>query len=475
MLSLLRDKKIKKTIWIILCILVLPSFLFWGIATSVRSKDNKGSGVVGKIAGRSISVPDFKDSFEAVRNNAIMQFGEDLNEIQKYINFEEQAWERLVILNEARKRKLKATDKEVIETIQNYPFFKRKEQFDQRTYEDMLRYVFHTQPRIFEEQTRQNILIAKLFEAATAAVKVSDEEVRNKYVEENEQISVQYIASIPHDFAPKDNSIDEKEMKDYYSANSLQFKRPPSFNVEYIALDSEEKTKSLLPYLENKDKLNELLKQMNLTIKETGLFPENSPIPEIGWAPQIANIISKAKVGVFLTPVQFNKTFYILKLKEKKDSFIPEFDTVKDLIKQKLIQQKSDEAAKSKITACLEKLKQNYQNDPKSADFDAAAKEFGLKSSATDLFKYQSYLEGIGSSDEFWKTGKILKESEFSDVISLPSGYYIIKQKSKVGIDEAKYKEESAALTKKALLQKRQEEFGKFVEQLNANAKRFMK
>jgi len=474
MLNKLRDKKTKKIIWITLCVLILPSFLFWGIATSVRGKDNKESRVIGKISGKSITMPEFKDSFEAVRNNAVMQFGENLSDIQKYINFEEQAWERIIILTEARKRKIKTSDKEVIETIQNYPFFQRKDQFDQKTYEEMLRYVFHSQPRIFEEQTRQNILITKLFDTVTATTNVAEEEIRNKYIEENEQLSVQYITAIPHDFLPKDDSISEKEMKDYYSADSLQFKQPPSFNIEYIALDSEENVKKLLPLLENKDKLNELLKSLSITIKETGFFPENSPIPEIGWAPQIANTISKAKIGVYLAPVQFNKNFYILKLKERKEAYIPEFETVKDLIKQKLLLQKSQEAAKSKITACLEKLKQNYLKDPKSVDFEAAAKEFGLKSNVTDLFKYQSYLEGIGSSDDFWKAGKNLKEGEISDIINLPSGFYIIKQKSKVGIDEAKYKEESIVLTKKLLSQKKQEEFGKFVEKLKTNAQRFV-
>lgn len=473
MLNKLRAKKTKKIIWITLCVLVLPSFLFWGIATSVRGKDNKESGTVGKISGKSISMQEFKESFEAVRNNAVMQFGENLSEIQKYINFEEQAWERIIILTEAKKRKLKASDKEVIETIQNYPFFQRKDQFDQKTYEEMLRYVFHSQPRIFEEQTRQNILMSKLFNATTETTNIAEAEIRNKYIEENEQLSVQYISAIPHDFLPKDDSISEKEMKDYYAADSLQFKQPPSFNAEYIASDSVENINKLLPYLENKDKLNEILKSLNMTIKETGLFSENSPIPEIGWAPQISNVISKAKTNVFLPPIQFNKTSYIFKIKEKKEAYIPEFDAVKDLIKQKLILQKSQESAKTKITDCLTKLKQSYLKDPKSADFDSAAKEFGLKSNVTELFKYQSYLEGIGSSDDFWNAGKDLKEGEFSDIISLPSGFYIIKQKSKVGIDEAKYKEESAALTQKLLLQKKQEEFGKFVEKLKVNAQRF--
>ena len=44
-----------------------------------------------------------------------------------------------------------------------------------------------------------------------------------------------------------------------------------SFNLEYVAVDSEDKIKSLLPHVNKKEYFNKLVKDMGLTLKETGI------------------------------------------------------------------------------------------------------------------------------------------------------------------------------------------------------------
>ncbi len=182
MLKLLRNKKTAKRIWIGLAIIIMPAFVFWGFGSEMRSKDGKG--YVGKISKKKISVAEFKDSLNAVRNLAIMQYGDNLESIEKNLNLEVQAWQRLALLSAANKFKIKASDKEVIEQIKSYPFFMRKGQFDNRVYNEVLRYIFRTQPRVFEEQTRQNIIISKLYHKITDGVTISEKEVRDEYIKE---------------------------------------------------------------------------------------------------------------------------------------------------------------------------------------------------------------------------------------------------------------------------------------------------
>ena len=138
MLKILRNKKTAKKIWIGLAVIIIPAFALWGFGGAGGGKE---SSVAGKIFGRNVSNLELKDSLIAVRTMAVMQFGDRLPEIEKYLNFEAQAWERLIILYEAKKRRIQVKDKEVIEAIRNAPYFRDKNGFSNRIYQEALRYI----------------------------------------------------------------------------------------------------------------------------------------------------------------------------------------------------------------------------------------------------------------------------------------------------------------------------------------------
>ncbi len=180
MLKLLRNKKTAKRIWIGLAIIIMPAFIFWGFGGEMRDKD--GSRYLGSISGRRITPLEFNNSLSAVKNAAIMQYGENLQAIEKTLNLEAQAWQRLALLEAAKKSKIKASDQEVIAQVESYPFFKRSGTFDNKTYNELLKYVFRTQARAFEEQTRQNIIISKLYSKITDGITINDKEIREGYI-----------------------------------------------------------------------------------------------------------------------------------------------------------------------------------------------------------------------------------------------------------------------------------------------------
>jgi len=466
MFKLLRNKKTQKRIWIILCVVILPPFVLWGAGSLMHGQKQNAPHF--KIFGRSVSESELNDSIEAVRNQAIIQFGDNFTEMQKFLNLEAQAMERLILLSEAKKRKIKVNDKEVVDFIEGFPLFQNKGQFDTRVYSSMLRYVFHTLARAFEEQSRQNIMLEKLFELTTKDVLVSAEEIKEGYRKENEQISVYYIASVASDFA-KEVTASEEEIKEYFTKNSLSFKQPLSFNIEYILLDAPEKRTIVISRLGKKEDFHKIAKDLSLQIKETGLFNQLTPIPGIGWSPEILNIITKSEIGK-VTTVQIDKNYYAVSLKEKKEPYIPEINEIKDKVKDALVKDKSLVLAKQKITQCLAMLKDTTTLNPKAVDFDKAAKALGLKSSSTDLFKYSSYIENIGASDEFYNVARTLKDDEFSGIITTPAGFYIIRVKLRVVIDETKFQSEKEAFRKKLLEQKKQESFAKFYNELKRKA-----
>ena len=158
--------------------------------------------------------------------------------------------------------------------------------------------------------------------------------------------------------------------------------------------------------------------------------------------------------------------YYFMRLKDRKEPNIPEFEKIKTKVKEVLIKERSEKTAKKRMEDALKSVK-----DPNTkADFNVIAKKLGLKTGSTDLFQSNSYIEGIGASDKLWLLGDKLKSEETSDIIDMPSGRYIVKVKQSLDIDDKKYNEEKEEFSQKLLSQKKQEAFSKFLEDLRRKA-----
>lgn len=464
MLRKLHNKKIQKRIWIVLLVLILPGFIIWGFSSSLRSPRQQDRGH-GKIFNQNINEEQYLAALQAIETQLRMQLGENYLQYQKLFDLNSMALQRLVMLYEADKRKIKISDSELIDFIQKDPSFYRKGVFDENLYGQIIKYSLHLQPRFFEEMTRQNLKISKLMQDITKGLKLTDAQVKEAYNKENEQMSVYYISSIPADLYP-DQHPSEAELTEYFGKNSLQFKKPLSFNLEYLSWDPAGQVKDLNLRISRKDSLETIAKDNNIVVKETGLFAEVDPIPGIGWSKEISKSLGAAKTGELIGPLEIEKKTYLFRLKAKKEPYIPEFKDIKEEVQAGFVKMKARELARSKIDECAKKIKELSATDVKSLDFDKIAKDFSLKSASTGLFKSGSYIEGIGASDEFFNTAKSLKENAASDVIELPSGFYIVRLKEKPALDEKKFSEDKVKFEEKLLKQKKDEYLEKFFAEL---------
>ena len=474
----LHSKKFQKRVWIVLAVIVIPPFIFWGAGSLMRNRSGERD-YIGTVFGRKVSIAEFRDAYTAVKNRIYLQLGEEtFASKEKDLNLEGQAWEWIILLQEAKKRRITVSDKEVIDAIAS-EFSVGKYGFDERVYNEIL-YRLRCKPREFEEQTRQRLKIGKLSDDVTKNIRLTDEEIREEYRKAHEEVSLTYIAGIAGEFA-KGISPAEEELKDYFSKNSLDFRKPLSFNMEYASIPAQGKSEETLNQLiqaaytrlRKKEPFEKVAKEMGLTLQETGLFGENDPIPGIGWNP-ISVMISKAKVGEYLNPVYANNAYFLLKLKERKDPYIPEFEAVKGKVKEAYIKVKSQEIARGKIEECLAKIKEESPSTPGGVDLEKIAQAVGgVKSGVTESFKFGSYIEGIGASDEFWLKARQLKDKETSDIFTTSAGYYIFTVKARKEIDEKKFGEEKEAFAKQLLAQRKLETFGLFVEDLRAKSQRY--
>ncbi|MEK6527793.1 MAG: SurA N-terminal domain-containing protein [Nitrospirota bacterium] len=353
MLKFLRNKKTAKKVWIGLAIIIIPAFALWGFGGSSRSKEETAS--VGKIFGHSISITEFKESLSAVKTFALMRFGDKLPEIEKYLNLEAQAWERLVLLHEAMTRKINVSDKEVITTIQSTPYFQDKNGFSNKTYNETLRYTFRVQPRIFEEQTRQNLILTKLYEQITKNVKLNDEQIRQEYLKTNQELNIDYIAGLFSDFAAKIKPSD-KESADFFEKNKALFKEPPTKDKPTRTpelAEIKDKVKTYLIQEESKkmaeNKIKECLEKIKtlgfsqaaktngLKTGQTVFFKSNGKIENLGNAEMFWKAAKELKTNAPSNMLSDENGYYIIKLGSIKPIDEAKFAKEKQEFGQKLL------------------------------------------------------------------------------------------------------------------------------------------
>ncbi len=479
MLKQLRNKKTAKRIFLFLALIIVPAFVLWGSGSLIRDKSKEN--FAGEIFGRKIPMDVYRDCLMAVRNQAYIQFGDNFNQIQGLLDLEQRAWERLIILTKAKQEKIKVSDKEVVQTIADYPFFQKEGKFDDRIYQQVLRYGLGITPKDFERHTRESLMITGLFKKFTQGITVSDEEVLNEFKKENEKIKVAIIAFNNKDFE-SEIQVNPQVVSDYFDKNKQNFLLPVHLNLEYIGVNltpestAEDKQKAkgkITSVLEvaKKDSAWSTFSQKNsLTHKITGLFSVEEPIPGIGWSKEFFEAIAPLKVGQMSDIIATDAGFFLVKLLDLKQPHLPEFDEVKDkvteAIKKELTRKLSLTKAENFKKIIEEKLKQE-----KTADFKKIANELNLKTSETDFFKRDQYIESIGLSFEFSQKAFFLLDKPHSlETASTPQASYIIKLAGSTQVDMEAFKKESQDFRKKIEAQKKEEAFFNLVQKLKSEA-----
>ncbi|MFH1578132.1 MAG: SurA N-terminal domain-containing protein [Candidatus Omnitrophota bacterium] len=464
----LRNKKVARKIWIVLAIVIIPAFCFWGVGSALR--DRKESGLLAKVSGKTINTHEYVKNYKAVSNQYLIQLGqEQFRQLRQYLNLEAATWDRIVLLREAKKKRINIKNQEVVSAIKQYPFLQTEGKFNPVLYQEMITYVFGTTPREFEEEIRDNLIIARLFEEVTRDIAIEENEIKESYDKTREEISLEYIHASVDKFLDQ-VSLESQELLDYYNNNPEGFRKPLSYNLEYIEVDDENKEAidKIAEMLKQNSSLQEAAKNTGLIISETGLFSIDEPIPKIGWSTEILKIISKLKAqgNPWPQPIQSDtKIVYFISLKEEKQSFIPPFDHVKEGVKQALRREKSGRKAEETLQTC-------YQEG--IVDFTESAEKFGLESGQTELFKRRSYVEGLGDSNLFFEAVENLQKEEISQIINTASGFYIVKLKERVRPAEEKFEEEKEGFAANLLEEKKQNYFTEFIAELKSRPNTFI-
>lgn len=502
MLKILRKKGIaKKIIWAIAVVIII-SFGFLGTAYLIT--DQFSDNYAGRIFGRKISLQDYQKAFQQVQTQAIMRYGDNFQQIQQFLDFDNETWDRLILLHEAGRRKISVDNEEVVESIAALPFFMRDGQFDTLIYNDILRFYFRMRPQEFEDAMRDDLRIRKIVESVTADVTINDSDAFAKYKEQKDQVKVQYALIEPESFI-KDVPMDDTKGRAIYDANPAAFETSPSINVNYIrfpfpetetptepnpdeslettdAAPSNEKTEAIAALKQKAEAIttdlfngvsfSETAAKHGVEAQETGLFNGNQPDLTPGWSFNTLNYLFQAEVNESLGPIETDNAFLVVQLKERQDATIPSYEEVRDQVQEQVRKSAALDIASQKAQEYLSQLESLLLENPEMELADVAA-QLNLSVQITPAFNRGQYLPKIGISEEFQNASFALSENDRlgKTIISTPAGPAILYLAEVIPASQEQFESDKDAFVKTLLAEKTNQIFSDYLTELRAEAK----
>jgi hypothetical protein len=178
-----RKKRNYKIIMWSVAVVIIPGFLIWGIGISNSGRRASLAAVVNRDG---ISQRDFSQAMYDTEQNYRKIFGEKYDEFAGKLNLEKGVLEELIrekiLAQQARKRHIRVSDKEVIETIKSDPVFKDdKGAFSEQKFQQVVANIPPNDLTKIEEGTRNRMVVQKLKQQVVSetAIQVTDAEVND--------------------------------------------------------------------------------------------------------------------------------------------------------------------------------------------------------------------------------------------------------------------------------------------------------
>ena len=475
MLRILREHA---SSWMLKGILVLVavSFISWGGYSYFREKKVT---YAAQVNGVTIGAREYYDALQTEIKQYREALGPSFSEkMVEELHLKDKTLDGLIdkilIIQEAKRLGLSVSDEELREAIESIPAFQENGQFDNRRYEWFLRSNRMT-PEEFEQSQRENLLISKVVSLIKLNEgKVSDEEVLDTYLFENERINLVFLKIVPDSLKSQVNA-NEVEIKDYYQKHQEEFRIPTLVQAQYLLFrpsdferkvqisldeakrfyDSRKDTfkipkqvriRDILVKLEPQDtpdkieakkkKAEEILEKAKKTKDFASLAKQYSEAEnaskggDLGWiqkemlGEQLESILFKMKAGDLSGVLGARDGFHIFKVEEVKEEKLKPFDAVKDQILLSLEKEKAKAEASRKADDAFYSLF-------RSRDLEGYSKEKDIPIKTTGLFKEGDEIPDIGKNPLFYSSASSLRLGEISPVVNIPPNFYILKLLSK--------------------------------------------
>ena len=475
MLDVLRKRKRSWLILTPLAVIIITFVLFYGGS----GLQDPGMENVAEVNGEVISQREFAFHYQRMLERYRDLFKGSLTpELIQNLNLKsallEELIQRRLLLQEARRLELTATDDDLMNAIASIPEFQENGRFNKERYLQLLR-VNNLTPGQFEAEQREQMTIQKLRNIILDAVHIAEAEVRNRYRFEQERVNFYFVRLPLSDYLPQvkvseeeiakfyENNqpllreplrvqveyltypfdrfadavkVSEKEIKDYYEANrDTKFRTPQGAKVRHIFIRAPEGADTA-----QKDaaraRANRILAEARAGKDFAELAKKHSDDPsaaqggDVGWLTK-GQMLAALDQAVFGLPeggisdvIETAAGYHIVKVEEVRAEKTQSLKEASPEIVRTLKAEKGKREAANAADRGREKLLAG-------TDFSELARQGGVSAKVTRWFASSEVLQEIGPVQEFYKTAFSLSPREISPVIEGSAAYYLMRLKDR--------------------------------------------
>ncbi len=352
---------VKLVLWTLVLAFVGTMGLVWGYGKE------KGERPVAKVGNYSISHVEYRRYYENMLRRLQEMAGASLTrDMIKQMNLERSALDALVMeklqLKAAKDAGMVVSDEEIRRDIEITPAFQRDGHFDRDVYFAALR-GNNLAPREYEKMLKQDLMIRKVAQVVTDSVQLTDQEVLDAFMRENEEVKARYFEVIPLVFTADSLRGADKALDAYFTANASRFIRPEQRTVQLIHADAAQgkdgdaAKKKLFAIMNDASG-----KDLKAQAAANGLrYEEWSPVagemtnnnPDAG---KLLSRIFGAKEGELTGPVQLANSACILKVTKIIPSRAPKLDEVRKEVEAAYVKEESLRRAAEAASKAVERL-----------------------------------------------------------------------------------------------------------------------
>ncbi len=429
MLKKFRARHIKTTLWILL-IIIVPSFVFWGISSFIR---NRKANAVVIVGDKSLSYSELKKYLIMANIFYQLTLGEDFyRNTNRQALIENKAFEYILLLKKAKEDNIKATDKEVVDLIKN--IFSYKGEFDNEYYKRYVQGKWMMTPKAFEEYIRNIITADKVLDKYARNVKISDKEIKELYKKNNEKIKLSYIY-IPYKNIKETINVSDDEIKNYYASHKDEFTTKPKIKVKYLVFDRNKNQKiidKMIRHVKNITKIDYITEKLSLDAKVTEYFDKEHPPQNTIWNKKALELAFSLPLNTLSPLIEVGDKYIIFEKIEEKKGYIIPLENLKKKLKKKLKKEKAKKKAEKLATKVLKDVLAN-----KEKKFAELAQEYKLTTNTTDYFNRTMPPSNLYIDNSILYDLFTLKKGEvYNKIVEGKKGAYIVKLNSYLPIDE---------------------------------------
>jgi hypothetical protein len=357
MLKVFRKKIVAKFVLWGLLILILPAFVMWGGANLSQPK-GKAAAYVGFINNKKISFEKLYKAMSGVRCQIILNYFNQPRVLEALLRdrklLAKLGWDRIIMLDEAKKLKIKVTNREIINYIRSHPLFMRNGDFDENFYTYILHNSVGVEPRDFEEALRENIAVQKLGSILTKDLTISDAEIADEYEKEFKRIKITYFIITPKSAIDKVTFKKEAVKPGGAIENYLKEIEARKITLE----DVEDIYKKFIERLKNTDAtFSRAASSLGFEVKNSQALSRGDNLEDIGDVSPVIDAASVLKDFEISKPAEVKDGYIVFEIVERLDADKERFKKEKDKYAGKIREKKSNAIMEEWLRKLEEKTK----------------------------------------------------------------------------------------------------------------------